>query len=69
MTPNAKRGFMPTDERDFSENMLPKLRKAAEEENQAARRIGGCHHSGRVQPVVQSCQICCGIADRGVSVY
>jgi hypothetical protein len=31
MTPNAKRGFMPTDERDFSENMLPKLRKAAEE--------------------------------------
>ena len=31
MTPNAKRGFMPTDERDFSEKMLPKLRKAAEE--------------------------------------
>ena len=28
MTPNAKRGFMPTDERDFSEKMLPKLRKA-----------------------------------------
>ena len=31
MTPNAKRGFMPTDERDFSEKMIPKLRKAAEE--------------------------------------
>ena len=31
MTPNAKRGFMPTDERDFSEKMLSKLRKAAEE--------------------------------------
>ncbi|SDA18326.1 hypothetical protein SAMN02910447_01557 [Ruminococcus sp. YE71] len=31
MTPNAKRGFMPTDERDFSEKALPKLRKAAEE--------------------------------------
>ena len=31
MTPNAKRGFMPTDERDFSEKSLPKLRKAAEE--------------------------------------
>ena len=31
MTPIAKRGFMPTDERDFSEKMIPKLRKAAEE--------------------------------------
>ena len=31
MIPNAKRGFMPTDERDFSEKALPKLRKAAEE--------------------------------------
>lgn len=31
MTPNAKRGFMPTDERDFSEKMIPKFRKAAEE--------------------------------------
>lgn len=31
MTKNARRGFMPTDERDFSENALPKLRKAAEE--------------------------------------
>lgn len=27
----AKRGFMPTDERDFGEKSLPKLRKAAEE--------------------------------------
>ena len=31
MTQNARRGFMPTDERDFSEKALPKLRKAAEE--------------------------------------
>ena len=31
MTPNAKRGFMPTDERDFSDKALPTLRKAAEE--------------------------------------
>ncbi|MBR6384672.1 MAG: DUF434 domain-containing protein [Ruminococcus sp.] len=31
MSQNAKRGFMPTDERDFSEKALPKLRKAAEE--------------------------------------
>ena len=31
MTQNAKRGFMPTDERDFSKKALPKLRKAAEE--------------------------------------
>ncbi|MBR4627416.1 MAG: DUF434 domain-containing protein [Ruminococcus sp.] len=29
--PNAKRGFMPTDGRDFSEKALPILRKAAEE--------------------------------------
>ncbi|MBO4867151.1 MAG: DUF434 domain-containing protein [Ruminococcus sp.] len=31
MAQNAKRGFMPTDERDFSEKAIPKLRKAAEE--------------------------------------
>ena len=31
MTMQAKRGFMPTDERDFGEKSLPKLRKAAEE--------------------------------------
>ena len=31
MAQNARRGFMPTDERDFSEKALPKLRKAAEE--------------------------------------
>lgn len=31
MTLQAKRGFMPTDERDFGEKSLPKLRKAAEE--------------------------------------
>lgn len=31
MTQNARRGFMPTDERDFGEQALPKLRKAAEE--------------------------------------
>ncbi|WP_295067094.1 DUF434 domain-containing protein [Ruminococcus sp.] len=28
---NARRGFMPTDERDFSDNSLPVLRRAAEE--------------------------------------
>ena len=31
MAQNARRGFMPTDERDFGEKALPKLRKAAEE--------------------------------------
>ncbi|MDO5150669.1 MAG: DUF434 domain-containing protein [Oscillospiraceae bacterium] len=31
MALQAKRGFMPTDERDFGEKSLPKLRKAAEE--------------------------------------
>ena len=31
MATNAKRGFMPTDVRDFSEKAIPKLRKAAEE--------------------------------------
>lgn len=31
MTQNARRGFVPTDERDFGEQALPKLRKAAEE--------------------------------------
>lgn len=31
MTQNARRGFMPTDERDFGEQALHKLRKAAEE--------------------------------------
>ncbi|MDE5564501.1 MAG: DUF434 domain-containing protein [Oscillospiraceae bacterium] len=31
MTKQAKRGFVPTDERDFSEKSLGKLRKAAEE--------------------------------------
>lgn len=31
MTQSAKRGFMPTDTRDFSEKALPTLRKAAEE--------------------------------------
>ena len=31
MTMQAKRGFMPTDERDFGEKSLPKLRKAADE--------------------------------------
>lgn len=31
MTLQAKRGFMPTDERDFGEKSLPELRKAAEE--------------------------------------
>lgn len=31
MTQQARRGFMPTDERDFGGKALPKLRKAAEE--------------------------------------
>lgn len=31
MTQQARRGFMPTDERDFGDKALPKLRKAAEE--------------------------------------
>ena len=31
MTKQAKRGFLPTDERDFGEKNLPKLRRAAEE--------------------------------------
>lgn len=31
MTQQARRGFMPTDERDFGDKVLPKLRKAAEE--------------------------------------
>ena len=31
MTKQAKRGFLPTDERDFGEKSLPKLRRAAEE--------------------------------------
>ena len=31
MTPNARRGFKPTDERDFAPDMLPLLKKAAEE--------------------------------------
>lgn len=31
MTQQARRGFVPTDERDFGDNALPRLRKAAEE--------------------------------------